>query len=79
MSKVQCLIIVVLIAIISAGVAWTVAPSEKTIIKEVKSEQKNNDWVIAETKKCEKAGMEAQVIQNIFTYNISKINCVPKN
>lgn len=38
----------------------------------------DNDRVVEETKKCEAAGMRAQVIQNLFTYSITKVNCVPK-
>ena len=37
-----------------------------------------NDQVIAEVKKCEKAGMRAQQIQSAFALRTVRINCVVK-
>lgn len=41
-------------------------------------QQMNNDEVIREHNKCEKAGMQTHVIQNGFTHEIINIICKPR-
>lgn len=38
----------------------------------------SNDEIIAETKKCEAAGMEAQQLAHMWSYSVVKIQCVPR-
>lgn len=35
-----------------------------------------NEQVIEECNKCKRAGMEPQIIQNIWTYKTIRVNCV---
>ena len=36
-----------------------------------------NDEIIAEVDKCKKAGLDYQVIQNSYTYDVFKVICIP--
>lgn len=38
----------------------------------------SNDEIIAETKKCEAAGMEAQQLARMWNYKVVRIQCVPR-
>lgn len=42
------------------------------------SKEISNDDIIKETKKCESAGLRAKTIPNGWTYDVVKIQCVPK-
>ena len=35
-----------------------------------------NEQIITEVKKCEKANLKARQVQNIFTYQTSRVTCV---
>lgn len=37
-----------------------------------------NDEIIAETQKCRDAGMDTQTLINSWTYQVRKVQCVPK-
>lgn len=64
------------IAIVAAviGVLWAIIAFFSWATPDALS----NDQIIAETKKCEDAGMEANQILNGFTYDVTKVICSPK-
>lgn len=38
----------------------------------------SNDEIIAETKKCEDAGMDAQQLARVWDYRVQQVQCISK-
>lgn len=45
----------------------------------LRPEAMTNDAIIAETKKCQSAGMDSTQIGNFFDYSIIRVTCVSSN
>jgi hypothetical protein len=73
-------LIIVGALIVATGIFAFMVPKPPTPARPVvQSERKwDNDRVIEETKKCEAAGLKAERIYNGWTYETSRINCIPK-